>query len=57
MIKLFSNGDLPKKLGVFFCKTLSVNPYKIRRDEQIYIPKINSVKYGTRSLRYNALLL
>ena len=33
----------------------SVNPYNTKSEEQLHIPEINTVKYGTRPLKYNAL--
>ena len=35
-------------------KNGSANPYNTRSEDQLHILKINTVKYGTESLRYNA---
>lgn len=51
---IFSNGNFPKQLPNLFQKSASVNPYNTRSEEQLHISKINTVKYGTRSLRYTA---
>lgn len=48
---IFSNGNFPKQLPNFFQKNASVNPYNTRSEEKLYIPKINTVKYGTTSFR------
>lgn len=52
----FRNVNLPKQLDNFFQKYVSVNPHNTRNEEQLHIPTKNTVKYGTKSVRYSAPL-
>lgn len=53
----FSNGKLLKQLDKFFQKKVSVNLCNTGSENQLHTPKINTVKYGTKSLIYNASLI
>lgn len=53
----FSNGKLLKQLDKFFQKKVSVNLCNTGSENQLHTPKTNTVKYGTKSLIYNAPLI
>ena len=57
LMKLFSNGNLGKQLNNSLPINVSGNQSKTRSEEQLYIPKISTVKFVTGSLRDNALLI
>lgn len=53
----FRNGKLLKQLDKFFQKKVSVNLCNTGSENQLHTPKTNTVKYGTKSLIYNAPLI
>ena len=53
----FRNGKLLKQLDKFFQKKVSVNLCNTGSENQLHTPKMNTVKYGTKSLIYNAPLI
>ena len=57
LMYILSSGNLPKQLDNFFMKSISVNLYNTRSEEKLHTPKLNTVKYSTGSLRYNAPLI
>ena len=45
--------QLPLKIKGIFTTSESVNSYNTRRGKLLFMPQVNTIHYGIKSLRYN----
>ena len=53
LIYLYYKDQLPLKIKYIFTTNESVNPYNTRGGKLLFIPQVNTTRYGIKSLRYN----
>ena len=53
LIYFYVNYQLRLQVKNIFIKNESVNPYNTRSGKLLFITQINSIHFGTKSLRYN----
>ena len=51
----YYNDQLPSKMKNVFTENESVNPCNTSSEKLLFMPWVNSISYGTKSLRYDAL--